>query len=199
MGKNTTIKSLDLSFIQIKDELRTLADALRSNKTLVSLDLSGINAGCEMNHIFDALKENTTLTQLNIAYNRIEVIDMAEVLKMNTTLLILNLAYNKLGKGLHTILQAMKINTTLTELNLADASFDKANTQAIVTMMGKNRTLTRLTVAGYDHAPLYITILYTHYTPLQIVTWGDGGINNSELMVAQADLNQRLVLAKTRR
>ena len=72
--KNSNIKKLDISGLNINDEsIIYIANALRNNETLTHLDISDNRFsynGAEI--LIDALENNTTLVKLNIKFNQMD-------------------------------------------------------------------------------------------------------------------------------
>ena len=149
---NTSLTSLDLSFISIGDEgANSLSQALRVNTSLASLDLSGSKIGDEgANSLSKVLRVNNSLTSLNFRGNRISykgVYFLSQALRVNTSLTSLNLSRNCIGcKGINALSQALQgKNTSLTSLDLSwnSIGYDEANSLSEALRV-KNTSLTSL-------------------------------------------------------
>lgn len=152
---NKTLRSLDLSHIQISDpEAKALGGALKVNKTLTHLTLFNnqiSSAGAQA--LGEALlKVNKALTYLDMSKNQIRddgAQALGEALKGNKTLRSLYLLGSGIGDAeAQALVEGLQNNKTLTFLNLLANSIGDAGAQAIGDALKINKTLTFLDLHG---------------------------------------------------
>ncbi|KAF9952495.1 hypothetical protein BGZ70_000587 [Mortierella alpina] len=153
---NSTLTTLNLKPKSMgDDEVRVLAEALKTNSTLSTLKLEVNSIGFKgAQALSEALKANSTLRDLYLWDNSIGsngAQSLSEALRTNSGLTYLNLDRNSLGdSGARAISEALKTNSTLTTLRLESNSIGDNGAQALSEALKANSSLAFLNL--YDNS-----------------------------------------------
>jgi len=127
-----------------------LITAIANNTTLKFLQLEGNDIGLdEIKHLADVLKTNNTLEELNLSKNNISdegAKYIADMLAVNKTLQVISLYDNNIGpRGAKHLANALKGNNTLNELQLfRNDNIGDEGAKYIADMLTVNKTLQRI-------------------------------------------------------
>ncbi|KAG0247462.1 hypothetical protein BG011_001448, partial [Mortierella polycephala] len=169
-----------------ENEVRRLAEMLKTNSTLTILDLYGNSIGYDgAQALAKALMTNKTLTTLDLKDNRIGdngVQALSEALETNKTLTTLYLKDNRIGdNGAQALAEALKTNTTLTTLDLQSNEIWFKGMFAFSEALKTNNTLTTLDLQnnriGDNVAQALAEVLKTN-KPLTILDLKDNRIGD---------------------
>jgi len=144
------LADLDLSENDMDDPVAViLFKKLENHHSLSTLKLSSNKIGCiGMDALINVLHENHTLTSLDLGFNKVGSNSVIKVAQNIHSITSLNLQYNSLlsASDVTALAENLKTKSSITMLNFNGLSMDTHSSEAVVSLIDKNKSIKSLKI-----------------------------------------------------